>query len=228
MFVSVLSIVGLFIYVIPTFKEIFNDNMSVLPAGTRAIFAATDSFNEYGVTAAIIIAVITIFLWLGFHFLKSWKYAWDRVSLQLPLVGNLISKNNAVSFFGTLSILLHSGIPLITALDLIKDLFTNAAQRKGLESGIKMIRQGKQFTLAMDEIPAMPRIAQRLIKVGDESGKLSESMAKATILLEKQLRKELKSMVSLLEPVIIMFMGGAVGFIVVSMLLAVFSLTDLN
>jgi len=225
-FVSIFSILGLVIYVIPTFKEIFNDNMGALPLGTRIIFASTDWLHAYGLISLIILLIITGLIIAAFKFSPSLRLVWDRLSLSIPVAGDLIAKNSSITLFGTLSILLKSGVPLVKALELVQHVIGNSAQRAGVIEGIKLIKQGKQMPEVLKLIPQIPAIGHRLVKVGNESGKLGESMDKAANLLEQQLSKELKGLVSMLEPVIIMFMGGTVGFIVVSMLLAVFSLTD--
>jgi len=227
-FVSITSIIGLIIYVIPTFKEIFSDNIDTLPLGTQIIFSLTDWFHAYGLHSVFGLLLCAIFIFSGFRFFPAWQVQWDRFSLTLPLAGKLLCKNYAVTFLGTLSILLNSGVPLVKALELVQQVMTNSAQKNGLSEIIKLIRQGKQLPDVLSLIPGIPSIGHRLVKVGNESGSLGPSMGKATNLLEQELKKELKSMVALLEPVIILLMGGVVGFVVVSMLLAVFSLTDFS
>jgi len=225
-FVSIFSILGLVIYVIPTFKEIFSDNMGALPLGTRIIFASTDWLHAYGVIALSVFIAIVLLIIIAFKFSPALRIKWDQFSLSIPVAGKLLAKNSAIILLGTLSILLKSGVPLVKALDLLQYVIANRAQRAAIAEGIKLIKQGKQMPEVLKLIPHVPSIGHRLVKVGNESGKLGESMAKAAALLEQELTKELKALVSMLEPVIILFMGGTVGFIVVSMLLAVFSLTD--
>jgi len=225
-FVSIFSILGLVIYVIPTFKEIFDGNMGVLPLGTQIIFASTDWLNAYGLIALTIFLISIGAIVAALKFSPSLRLSWDRASLSIPVVGAMVAKNSSISLFGTLAILLKSGIPLVKALELVQFVIGNTAQRAGLVEGIKLIKQGKQMPEVLKLIPQIPAIGHRLVRVGNESGNLGESMDKAANLLEQQLNKEIKGLVSMLEPIIIMFMGGTVGFIVVSMLLAVFSLTD--
>lgn len=225
-FVSIFSILGLIIYVIPTFKEIFSDDMGALPLGTRIIFASTDWLHAYGVISLSIFIIIVVLIIIAFKFSAALRISWDRLSLSLPVAGKLLAKNSSIALLGTLSILLKSGVPLVKALELVQFVIGNTAQRAGVVEGINLIKQGKQMPEVLKLIPKIPSIGHRLVKVGNDTGKLDESMDKAANLLEQELTKELKSLVSMLEPVIIMFMGGTVGFIVVSMLLAVFSLTD--
>ncbi len=227
MVVSLLSIIGLGIYVIPVFKEIFEDDMGSLPLGTRIVFM----FSDWLVLNGWVLPLILIGIVLAVAALQRASYAirynMDLLLLRMPFAGRLLVISEAAKLTSILGILLISGLPLVKALEITHKAISNRAIACGLRDATQDIRQGRAMSGAIEHLPHFPSIASRLIKIGDESGNLGEATAKAGHILERSLKQQLKSLVSMLEPLIILTMGGLVGFVVISMLLAVFSMSDM-
>jgi general secretion pathway protein F len=225
--VCIISLIALALYVIPVFKDIFEDNMDTLPTGTLISFYISDWIMANGGWLLLTLASLALLIFLGIKHSDNIRYYWHTLLFRLPLFGTLLSQNEAANAFNVLSVLLKSGVPLVKAMQITREVLTNEPQKKGMDKCIQQLKQGKSLAIALEQIPFLPTIARRLINVGDETGNLAYSSDKAAKILQRELRSSLKGLVALLEPAIILFMGGIIGFVIISMLLAVFSMSDL-
>lgn len=225
--VSILSMIGLTVYVIPVFKDIFEDDMSSLPLGTQLTFQISDWVVNNGVFALGVTCAIVFAFTLAVRYISPLRYLMHQLLLKLPVAGSLIALRESGNFIQVLGVLLNSGVALLRAMEISRNVITNQHMQSGVDACLRQLRQGSSLSQAIDNIPHLPRLGSRLIKIGDESGRLAKACDKTSQLLLKSLKIKLKSMVSIIEPVVILCMGGIVGFIVISMLLAVFSLTDI-
>lgn len=226
--VSILSLLGLGLYVIPVFKDLFADEPGRLPGATHAIFWTSDALLAYGHWLLLATLVLIGAARLALRASPALRRRWHRLALGLPLAGPLLSLAEGGRLMTLLGVLLERGVPLVRAMELGRDGVRNLEQRAGLAQAIQALRQGRPLPAAMQAVPALPERARQLLKVGDESGRLAGTCVKAGERLQRDLRTRIKALVSLAEPAIILFMGGVIGFVVVSMLLAVFSLSDLS
>lgn len=227
--VSIASVIGLALFVVPVFKDIFADSPEiVLPLGTRILFALSDFTLRYGwiVLAGLIVAATGVTLLVQRN--AAVKRAWHALQLWLPLTGELQAKFAAFKLAKALSIMLTGGLPLASAVEISRPLLTNLIQREGLESCLTGLRKGEPIPQAVNRIPALPVQFHRYIKLGNETGNLGPNLGRVADVLQEDFRNRLKSLVSILDPLIIVSMGGVVGFMVISILVAVFSLSDVH
>jgi general secretion pathway protein F len=227
--VSIASVIGLALFVVPVFKDIFADSPEiVLPLGTRILFALSDFALRYGwvVLAGLIVAATGVTLLVQRN--AAVKRAWHALQLRLPLTGDLQAKFAAFKLAKALSIMLTGGLPLARAVEISRPLLTNLIQREGLESCLTGLRKGEPIPQAVNRIPALPVQFHRYIKLGNETGNLGPNLGRVADVLQEDFRNRLKSLVSVLDPLIIVTMGGVVGFMVISILVAVFSLSDVH
>jgi general secretion pathway protein F len=223
---SMLSLVALGLYVIPTFKNLFADNMEAVPGATRAVFAFSDFLIAYGPAIAGLLAVVGVAAVLLYRARPEVRAAMHGGLLRLPGVGAFIGKINIGNLMGVLGVLLKNGVSLAPALALASGTLSNLALRGEMDRVLAAVRRGRTFTSALQTVSTFPRLAQRLVAIGEETGRLDSTCARAGEKLQDDVRNTLKGAVRLLEPAIILVMGGAVGFIVIAMLLAVYSMTD--
>jgi type II secretory pathway component PulF len=214
-------------FVIPVFKGLFDDNPGDLPLGTRLVFDISDWLVLHGATLFGVMSAALLLTWLLVRFLPGVRHWLDRLLLALPVIGKTVILSQSARLTGVLGTLLTGGVPLVNAVQIASETSTNRHVRQMMARVQAEIRQGEAFAGSMAGIDVIPTSALRLISIGDEAGRLGQSCSKASQLLEKALRSRLKSLVALVEPLTILVMGGVVGFVVVSMLLAVFGLTDL-
>lgn len=222
------SIGALGVYVIPVFRTLFEDRMEVLPATTRGIFWFSDMLLRYGgailVTVAAVVGLV-LFVWKRS---EAFQIAVDRMALNLPSVGPFLGKLQAANVLTVLGVLLSNGVSLAPAMELTIGVARNRIVRSGLERALNDVRRGKRFTASLEPVVGFPRSALQMVSVGEETGNLAHICSRTAYSLQEEVQGRLKVMVSLLEPIMILFMGGTVGFVVVSMLLAVYSMSDLG
>lgn len=227
--VALLSMIGLSLYVVPVFKDIFADDTAhVLPLGTRILFAISDFIIAYGWAAAFILAATGAAAVMAILRNDAANRKWHAMQLRLPVWGELQAKFAAFKLAKALSIMLMGGLPLPRSMEIARPLLTNRLQREGMEDCLGGLRKGEPIPQAINRIPALPVQFLRYIKLGNETGALGTNLSKVADILQEDFQNRLKAMAAMLNPLIIVSMGGVVGFMVISILLAVFSLSDVH
>jgi general secretion pathway protein F len=227
--VSILSIIGLALFVIPVFQDLFQDSpASSIPLGTRIVFAFSGLLLDYGLLILALLIGTGVSIGVTLKRSTELRRQWHRIKLRLPLIGPLLAGYDASRFAKALGIMLQSGLPLAQAMEMVRPLFTNLLQQTGTDDAVTALRKGISVPAALDRIPGLPSQIHRFAKLGNETGRLPESMQRAAELIHDQVRIRLRSLVAILDPLIIVVMGGAVGFMVISVLMAVFSLSDIH
>ncbi|OGP73764.1 MAG: type II secretion system protein GspF [Deltaproteobacteria bacterium RBG_16_49_23] len=225
-FVSGLSIAILVTFVIPRFAKIFSDMGQAIPLPTQIILWISHGVRSYwwgGLGAAVLV----YYGWKLYTRDEERKFGWDRFKLKWILVGDLIKKIEVARFSRTLGTLLQSGVPILPALNLVKEVSLNSVISRSIGNLHDRLREGKGISKSLVETDVFPPLAVHMIGVGEETGRLDEMLLKVAETYEENVRNSLKRFISLLEPLIILIMGGAVGFIVISMMLAIFSINEI-
>ncbi len=219
-----ISIVILLTFVIPRFSSIFSEIGGNLPLSTQIILTISQALRSYWwiVFPMVIAAFALVKFYAG---TEKGAYKWDE--LKLKLLGDVIRKLETARFCRTLGTLLRSGVPFLQALTNAKDVIGNRIIAGSVGAVIKNVREGKGIAGPLIEVDAFPQLALSMIKVGEETGQLDTMLLKVAATYEKGLRDAVKRFMSLLEPAIILAMGIIIAFIVVSMLMAVFSILEL-
>jgi general secretion pathway protein F len=218
------SIIILLTYVLPKFSLIFAELGGSLPLSTKVILTFSNGLKSYWWAVALSILAG----WIIFKsYIKSdtGKYKWD--AFKLKVVGEVIQKLETARFCRTLGTLLKSGVPLLQALTNAKDVISNRVIASAIDGVLKGAKEGKGIAVPLSEAHVFPPLALSMIKVGEETGQLDSMLLKVASTYEKGLRVAIKRFVSLFEPVVILGMGLIIGFIVISMLMAIFSMTEL-
>jgi general secretion pathway protein F len=155
------------------------------------------------------------------------KVRWDRFKLRWVAIGELIKKVEVARFSRTLGTLLQSGVSILPALNLAKEISQNRVISRSIAHVHDQLREGKAISRSLKETGVFPPLAVHMIGVGEETGRLDEMLIKVAETYEENVQNAIKRFVSLLEPLIILIMGLVVGFIVISMLLAIFSINEI-
>jgi general secretion pathway protein F len=221
---GITSIIVLVTYVLPKFSVIFRDMGTQLPLPTRILIA----FSNILLSAWWIIILIIIGGSIALrNYLKTDKgrYNWD--ALKIKMMGDVILKLETARFCRTLGALLQSGVPLLKAVKNAKDIIGNYAISSALDKISAGIKEGQGIAKPLSDARVFPHLALSMIKVGEETGQLDTMLIKIADTYEKSLKVSIKKFVSFLEPALILGMGLLTGFIVISMLMAIFSITDI-
>ncbi|MFC1829814.1 type II secretion system F family protein, partial [Thermodesulfobacteriota bacterium] len=202
------------------------DMNQVLPAPTRFLIVTSEFLKSYW--WGIFIATGGILLILG-GLKKSDKgrYLIDRIILHLPGFGLLVKKLSIARFSRTLGSLLENGVSMLIALDIVKNIGGNVLIAHAVEDASKEVGEGKSLGDALWKSRLFPNLFIQMIQVGEQSGELESMLNKVADIFDNEVETTVMSLTSLLEPVMILIMGGVVGFIVLSICLPIFEMHQL-
>lgn len=220
--VGIITIYILLTYAVPQLTSMFTETGETLPIATQILINISDTLRSYG--WLIILA--------GFGAVLAFKRAQnskerivlDKLFLNLPLMGKIILKSEISRFMRTLSLLLESGVTILASLDAVTNTVTNTALKEEIQKASKDIKDGESLSSALKKSPYFPAYAVNIISVGEESGTIEKSLKRIAGSYEQELSRLIRTMTSLLEPVMILVMGIVVAFIVSAMLLPIFEI----
>jgi general secretion pathway protein F len=219
-----ISIIILLTYVLPKFSVIFAELGSSLPLPTQIVLAFSNFLKTFW-WVALLLVIGTWFILRMYIKSPAGRYTWD--SFKLKLLREVVTKIETARFSRTLGTLLKSGVPLLQALNNSKDVVSNQVIASAIDRVSKGAKEGKGIAVPLSDTGVFPPLALSMIKVGEETGQLDTMLLKVASTYEKSLRLAVKRFVGFLEPAMILGMGLIIGFIVVSMLMAIFSITEL-
>ena len=154
------------------------------------------------------------------------RLAAHRLVLRLPLAGDVVLKSEVSRFARVLGTLLRSGVPVVSALSVVREMIGNQVVATAVERLGEGVKRGAGLAVPMAEAGVFPPLARHMVRIGEETGRLEEMLLRVADALESDVRKLVKRLTGLLEPIIILAMGLVVGFIVVAMLMAIFSISE--
>ena len=224
--VAVTIVTGLLIYVVPQVVQVFQQSRQSLPLLTRALIALSDFLRAswpyllallVGAAAAARMALRR----------PAARRGWHALLLRTPWLGALVRGVNTSRFASTLAILVGGGVPLLAALDSGARVMTNMVMRGAVERAIERVREGASLARALGETRAFPPLLVHLVASGEASGKLEQMLERAARLETQALERRLSVFLTVLEPVMILFMGGIVLMIVLAILLPIIEINQL-
>ena len=218
------SIIILLTFVLPKFTAIFAEIGGSLPLTTQILLAVSNGLRSYWwIALSIVVAVLIAFK--AYVRSDAGRYKWDVIKLRM--MEDVIRKLETARFCRTLGTLLRSGVSVLAALNNSKDVISNQVIASRIDAVLKGVKEGKGIAGPLSEAKVLPPLALSMMKVGEETGQLDSMLIKVANAYEKSLREAVKRFMGILEPAIILGMGLVIGFIVISMLVAIFSITDL-
>jgi general secretion pathway protein F len=221
-----LAVAVLMLYVIPNFSKIFSDMGQALPLPTVLLINASNAFASYWWAGLAVIAAAAL---LVRNYAKSagGKAYIDNVKLRIPFVKKLSMRLIISRFSRTLGTLLQSGVPIIEAIRISRDVVDNETVSRKLVAIEEGIGKGRGISLPLRESGIFPPIVTQMVAVGEEAGRLEETFLLIAERFEAETKSLIKRFVSLFEPALILIMGLIVGFIVISMLIGIFSINEI-
>jgi general secretion pathway protein F len=222
----ILSVVLMLTFVIPKFAGVFASSKMVLPLPTRIVIAASDFLKDDGLWLLGGLAVAG-FAASALLDRPEFRRDWDRSKFRWPWLGDVITAIETSRVFWSLSSLLSGGVPILSAFVIAREVSGNLAVREGMEAARLKIQGGGKVGRALAESTPFPEMAIRMISVGEETGKLEEMLASVAESYEADARRTLSRFLVVLEPAMILLLGGLVAFIVASVFLAIFRLNEM-
>src|SRR5438477_1634220 len=219
-----IAIVGiLFVVVIPKVTKIFEDMNVALPWTTRILIAISSFARDYWYVLLVAIPAL-VFGLRRFVRTARGRAWWDRTKLGAPVFGELIRMLSLSRFAKTLATLLASGVPLLTAMDIVRNIVSNTLLADVIDKARDAIREGESIAAPLRRSGQCPPLVYHMIAIGERSGQLEEMLQNVAKSYEAQVEMRVGALTSLLEPVMIVAMGGGVAFIVFSILMPIMQL----
>lgn len=222
---SVVMLFVLFSFVLPKFKEIFTGMDVELPPVTAAMF----KFGDFMQSSWWVIILAVGGVWFG---IKQWgktpngRYKLDYMKLKMPIIGELALKMSIARFTRTFGTLINSGVPMLRSLEIVGETMNNAVLTAAIDQTRSSIREGQKLSDPLAKSNLFPTMVTCMIDVGEESGRLSEMLVKVGDFYDSEVEATVKGLTSMIEPALIMFMGGIVGFIAISVMTPIFKLVN--
>jgi general secretion pathway protein F len=213
-------------FVIPTVTKIFSDVNQALPWPTLILISTSDFLSQFW--WALIGGLVVLVIWLR-KTLRSESGAlfWDRLKLKLPLAGALHRKLSVSRWSRTLGTLLSGGLPLLQALEFSQEVTGNRLLRQALGQARDRVREGEELAISLKMSGLFPSVILEMVSVGEKSGELGKMLEKVAMGLENEAESDLRGLIALLEPVMILIMGVGVGFIAISILLPILEMSQI-
>jgi type IV pilus assembly protein PilC len=224
---ALIVLVALVAFLVPVFEKIFKDFGGELPAITKfTVWLSHLLTRQWYILFAVVFAVVWLF--------RYWKRSergqvqWDRLKLKFPMkIGGIVQKVALARFSRTFSGLIAAGVPMLEAIDITGKTSGNRVIEMAMEDVRESVKKGGSLTAPMAAVPeAFPVMVTQMIGVGEETGALETMMTKVADFYEEQVEAAVKALTSILEPVMIIIVGGIVGFIVIAMYLPMFKVYD--
>ncbi len=209
-------------YVIPQFAKLYEDLNVPLPVPTKLLIAITVQYRYVvlSLVGILVLSAIGLYLWSR---TEEGGAAFDRLKFRLPLIGNTLLKFQVAQFSRTLSTLLSGGTPLVAGLQTAGEAIGSKLLRGTVAEATQMVREGQSLHGSLSSRGVMPVLALDMIEVGESSGALSPMLNSVAEFYEEEVNLRLGALVSVIEPIILVFMGMLVAFILISLYLPIFS-----
>ncbi|MCB1583740.1 MAG: type II secretion system inner membrane protein GspF [Xanthomonadales bacterium] len=223
---AIAVVAGLMVYVVPKVVHVFASTQVQLPLATRTLITISDFLSSYGGYALLFLLMMSI-AFLALQNYPPFKLGWHRFLLNIPGVGRLIRVSQSARFTRTLGILTQSAVPIVSALSLSRQVVKNEVMKQACEQTATAVREGSGLAQAMKNSGQFPPLSIQLVHSGEQSGQLSQMLVRTAMVQEKDVENKLKTLISAMQPLAILFVGIMVLFIVLAMLLPIFQINTI-
>jgi type IV pilus assembly protein PilC len=216
----------LLVKVIPTFKEIYAGFGAQLPAPTQFLIDLSDIVKEY---LLVIIAGAVLAAWGWFYFIKTkpGREFWDSRRIKLPVFGAIAHKICLARFTRTLASLIRSGVPILEVLQIVSQTAGNVVMEKAIKTATVDIERGEGISAALGKNPIFPSMVIRMMSAGEQTGNIDNMLERVANFLDEEIESTLSGLMSLIEPMLIVFLGVVIGGMVICMFLPIFNLANI-
>lgn len=224
--VSVLSVLILLVFVVPQFGQLLADSGQPVPTSTQLVLSASESLRNHGwLVLGFMVAAAAL---LRRYLTREQNRARiDRALLRLPLLGDLIRRLDVARFTRALGTLLQNGVPLLAGVDIAGAALSNRTLCATLPTVIDSLKQGRGMAMPLLATGQFPRLAVQLIRIGEESGQLDSMLLRSADILDTEIKQRIQSLISILEPALIVVLGIVIAGILMSILTAILGMNDI-
>jgi len=224
--IAIVIFFAMTIFLLPTFAKIFKDIGADLPAFTVMMLAISSFCTAWPPIQQVTVIGVIIALKIAFDMYYKTpigRLQIDRIAMKLPVFGDLIEKSAVARFCVIFGSLTRSGVPILNSLEIVRDVAGNQAISNAIEYARQEIQGGGMISIALQEQAVFPSLAIQMMAIGEETGELDKMLMKVGAFYETEVEEAVKGLTSMLEPLMIVVVGGIVGSILLSMYLPMFA-----
>jgi type IV pilus assembly protein PilC len=222
----VLIMSAMLLFVVPQFKSIYTQLGGTLPLPTRVLLMASDAVKKYWYVF-IILTFVFVFLFRRYKKTEKGRANLDAIKLKIPIFGTLFHKTALSRFSSTAGMLLRSGVPILQALDIVADTVNNAVMSRAVVDVQASVREGESIAKPLARHAVFPPMVVQMLAVGEETGQVDTMLDKVAKFYDQEVEAAVDALTSLIEPLLIAIIGGAVGAAVIALYMPMFNIIKL-
>jgi type IV pilus assembly protein PilC len=222
---AIMIVTAMLVFLVPTFERIFADLNGRLPLPTRIVMGASRFLTANALSVLALVVATALLLRLALR-TTTGRYRWDTLKLKLPILGPILLRSSLARFSRSLGGLLRSGTMILDALQIASRTVPNAVLRRAVDTMGTEVRNGRGIAACMSEHSIFPAMVVQMVDVGEESGKLDAMLDKVAEYYEQRVQASVDAITSLIEPVLLVFMGVTVGGMVIALYLPMFEIIN--
>jgi type II secretory pathway component PulF len=221
----VVVVIIMMIFVIPKLAELYTEFEVDLPITTKVLIKTSDLMTNYW---WLLLGIVGVLIWTGRIMLSRevWKRRFEQLQFRTPILGKLKEQLILSSATRTLSLLIGAGVPIVESLEIVSQGIGNMIYEDDFKKAMKLVEKGFSLAQALSEGQYFPPVFSQMVAVGEETGKVDEVLDKVSIYFEKESDQRLKELTSAMEPLIMIVLGGGVGFLIFSIVMPIYNLTN--
>ena len=227
---AIIVLIGMMLFLIPIFAGMYKElGNAKLPFLTRIMMGVSNAMLAFPWDILILVAIIAaVYGLIRLKRTDRGTHAWDRMKLHIPMgIGEIIRKLAVARFSRTLGTLITSGVPILQAIEITGQAAGNAVIEDAMEDVQQSVKEGQSITAPLERVSVFPAMVTQMISVGEETGSLDAMLNKIADFYEDEVNAAVKSLTSILEPILMLFVGGLVGTVVISMYLPIFNMMNI-
>ena len=222
----VLIMSAMLLFVVPQFKSIYTQLGGTLPLPTRVLLMASDAVKKYWYVF-IFLTFVMVFLFKRYKKTEKGRANLDAIKLKIPIFGTLFHKTALSRFSSTAGMLLRSGVPILQALDIVADTVNNAVMSRAVVDVQASVREGESIAKPLARHAVFPPMVVQMLAVGEETGQVDTMLDKVAKFYDQEVEAAVDALTSLIEPLLIAIIGGAVGAAVIALYMPMFNIIKL-
>jgi type IV pilus assembly protein PilC len=223
--VAIIITIFLLVRVIPTFKEVYSGFGAKLPAPTEFLIGLSEIVKHY-LVYLVVLAGLGVWGWLYYIKTPKGRAFWDAQRIKLPIFGQIAHKICLARFTRTLSSLIRSGVPILEVLNIVSQTVGNVVMERAIKATASDIERGEGISAALGKHPVFPVMVIRMLSAGEQTGNIDNMLERVANFLDEEIDNTLSGLMSLIEPLLIVFLGVVIGGMVICMFLPIFSLAN--
>ena len=220
----IIVMILMFVIILPQLIPILNEVGGELPIYTRILISLSNGMRAFGILALLVSAALGLFLW-RYYQTAAGRLMAHRFQISIPIIGTLYRKIYMARFADNLQTLLSGGIPVVRALGITAEIIGNEVYRLAVLESIESVKGGNSISTSLAQHPDIPPLLSQMVRIGEETGRLDSILKSIGRFYQKEVDSAVDNLVDLIEPIMILVLGGGVGLLVAAILMPIYSIT---